>query len=112
MQNRTQDGHLLISLCVYCWEPEGFIQTRPAPVHSLTHICAAAAAAAAAGGARGGRGGRGGCTPQKTPNQDFCSCPARSLCMSLCASLCSVPTVALKAAMIDFFFFSTLSLVQ
>lgn len=37
MQNRTRDGHLLISLCVFCEEPQGSIQTGPAPVHSLIH---------------------------------------------------------------------------
>ena len=38
-------------------------------------------------------------TKPSTYIQDFCS-----LCMTLCPSLCSVPTAALKAAMIDFFF--------
>lgn len=45
--------------------------------------------------------------PRKTPSakSGFLLLSGCSLCMSLCPSLCSVPTVALKAAMIDFFLF-------
>lgn len=45
--------------------------------------------------------------PRKTPSakSGFLLLSGCSLCMSLCPSLCSVPTVALKAAMIDFFSF-------